>query len=632
MPADEQQTESAPQPPPPPEERRDEDEREPLPQFDWLTEVAIPVCVFGLLGSLLYYLVEVRATLAGQYSVGPLRWVVFWFLLATIGIARIRTKYGGAAIAGYYSGLLGLAMFVFVWVYTGRAGSFYGGANQSNWLALIFNWALVGLVWWAASAVTREATLEENVETQLEGGFWTLLADEWRYPDAEDGESPEDVDHAAARPRHPGRLVLWVSLAALILFAVGQRTIGGHGEHARVAFWCMSAYVLFALVLLALTNLSALRMQVRRRGISLAPAVTPAWIIASVIVTVLIVGFSARMPRSPTPKGHPRVVQVPDWLTDSERPGMEEGPAQGMGPEGETPRGEDEGAGDGEGEEGRGSEGEQQQAEGASDEGEQGTGAEEGEAASSGGEDQGQGEGSGEGDGEDQSEHPEGQTEAQEEAQRTEDAEGEETRQGHGEPEPFSPEFEEPSGLARLLMILLLIASALAIAYVLWVYRRQVLAGLKQLARIPVYVGRAIARAWRRLMDALSKLGLPVPARSGARNLPDDPFVDIFEQGIADGLAPAEVVRYVYRAFQTYAARRGHKRRDDQTALEFLRSLPSELQLPDRAAERLTRAYVLATYSPREITAAQAQGARRTWTVMKEQLESAEAESARNEG
>jgi len=68
--AETQDNSDAQAPPPPPEE---DSVRDPLPQFDWLTEVAIPVCVFGLLGSLLYYLIEIRSTLAGQYAVGPLR-------------------------------------------------------------------------------------------------------------------------------------------------------------------------------------------------------------------------------------------------------------------------------------------------------------------------------------------------------------------------------------------------------------------------------------------------------------------------------------------------------------------------------------------------------------------------------
>jgi len=559
-------------------------ERAALPEFDWLTEVAIPACVFGLLGSLLYYLIEVRATLAGQYSVGPLRWVVFWFLLACIGIARIRTKYGGAAIAGYYSALLAGAMVLFVWVYTGRAGSFYGGANQGQGLALLFNWSLVGVVWWAASAVTREATLEENVETQLEGGLWTLLAEEWRYPDEADREPDAEVDHAKVRPRHPGRLVLWVSLAALVLFAVGQRTIGGEGHHARTAFWCMSLYVLFALLLLALTNLSALRMQVRRRGISLAPAVSPAWMVASALVVIAIVIFSASMPRSPTPEGEPRVVALPDWLTDSERPGMQEGPAQGLGPEGRRPGGEQEGA-DREGDDEEGSPGEE------GDQGRDGLSiGRKGEGAG------GEGEGSGEGEGE-----------------------GRASSSGEQQAQP-RPRPEMP-GLARLLMWLLLLAAAIAVLYFAWVHRKAVLEGLRSLARVPGYIGQALARQWQRLMAWLSRLGLPVRVAAGAGNLPDDPFVDIFARGLGAELAPSEVVRYVYRAFQAYAARGGHERRDDQTALEFLRSLPSRLHLPDQAVERLTRAYVLATYSPHEVTEAQVSGARQTWGIMKQRLD-----------
>ncbi len=561
------------------------------PDFDWLTEVAIPVCVFGLLGSLLYYLIEVRATLAGELSVGPLRWVVFWFLLACIGIARIRTKYGGAAIAGYYSALLAGAIILFVWVYTTRLGAFYGGANQGRVMALLFNWSLVGVVWWAASAVTREATLEENVETQLEGGLWTLLAEEWQYPDPQDRAPDSEVDHAKVRPRHPGRLVLWVSLAALVLFAVGQRTIGGEGEHARTSFWCMSAYVLFALLLLALTNLSALRIQVRRRGISLAPAVSPAWMTASALVVIAIVIFSAAMPRSPTPEGQPRPLVVPQWLTDSRRPGMEQGPAQGMGPQGRRPGGEQEGAAD------RGDDRRATAEEGARTErtaqGDEGTGGRMvGREGEGGG---GRGRGSGEGEGE-----------------------ARETRSGEPQPQP-RPRPEMPD-LARLLLWLLLIAAAGAVLYFLWVHRRSVREGVRGLARIPAYLAERLARLWRRLLAWLSRLGLPVRAATEG-NLPEDPFVDIFARGLDATLRPSEVVRYVYRAFQVWAARGGHARRDDQTALEFLHSLPPRLHLPDQAAERLTRAYVLASYSPHEVTEAQVRGARETWVMMKQTLD-----------
>ncbi|MGC9317193.1 MAG: DUF4129 domain-containing protein [Armatimonadota bacterium] len=580
-------------------------EREPLPQFDWLTEVAIPICVFGLLGSLLYYLIEVRATLAGPQVVGPLRWVVFWFLLACIGIARIRTKYGGAAIAGYYSALLAGAMALFVYVYTGRSGAFYGGADQGRWLALLFNWALVGMVWWAASAVTREATLEENVETQLEGGLWTLLAEEWRYPDSQDRQPDEQVDHARVRPQHPGRLVLWVSLAALVLFAIGQKTIGGEGEHARVAFWCMGAYVLFALLVLALTNLSALRMQVRRRGISLAPAVTPAWIIASALVVFLIVIFSASMPRLRTPGAEPQFVQVPPWLTDNRRPGMEQGPAQGLGPEGSAPgEGEDRGLGREEGGE-RPGPGDDQGRDGGGEEGEEpregGASTAIGQGAEGGGEGRGRGRGSGQGQSRER---------------------GSSARQ---QPAPRPTVGQPHLGVTgRILLWLLLLAAALAALYFLWAHR----AGIwRALRRLPGYVALALSRMWQRLAQLLSSLSLPRRGAPAQGNLPEDPFVDIFERGLDADLAPAQVIRYVYRAFQAYTARSGYERREEQTALEFLRGLPSRLQLPDRGAERLTRAYVLATYSPRQVTDAQVNGAREIWRMMKQRIDETGRES-----
>jgi len=560
------------------------------PDFDWLTEV--------------------RAALAGPGAIGPLRWVIFWFLLAIIAIARIRTKYGGAAIAGYYTALLAKyggaaiagyytallagAMCLFVWVYSGRVGSMYGGGGGGDSLTLLFNFALVGLVWWAATAVTREATLEENVETQLEGGLWSLLADEWQYPD---GEAPPDepVDHAKVRPRHPGRLVLWVSLAALTLFAIGQRTIGSEGEHGRAAFWCMSLYVLFALLLLALTNLSALRMSVRRRGISLSPAVTPAWIVASAILVAAIVIFAAIMPREVTEARERRAMHLQGIARDSQRSGLDEGPAQGMGRQGDQPGGREEG-GTGLGEEDAAAEDEQSGDQEGGDGGDSSENAED-ESGSGGGSSAGdQGEGEGEGWGG--------------------SGEGESSGQGELQPEP-KPSPTQTDGIARILLWALAALAAVAVIVFLIAHRAHVMRALGWLLAMPARVAAVIGRAIQRLLALLAGIGLGRSRRSGPDGLPEDPFVDIFARGLADDLQPAEVVDYVYRAFQVYMARQGYERGDNQTALEFLRSLPKHVLLPEQAAERLTRAYVLVSYSPREVTQRQVEGARETWQVMR---------------
>ncbi len=693
--------------PPATSETPDLEDRPVSLDFDWLTEIAIPLGVFGLLGSLVYYLIEVRTVLSGGASVGPLRWVVVWFLLATIGIARIRTKYGGAAIAGYYSALLAGSIGLFVWVYTGQLGPMYGGAADRT-TALIFNWAMVGLIWWAATAVTREATLEENVETQLEGGLWSLLADEWQYPDQEDKpEAP--VDSAQVRPRHPGRLVLWVSLAALLLFAVGQRTVGAEREHARMAFICMSLYVLFALLLLALTNLSALRMSVRRRGISLSPAVTPAWIVASTAIVAAIVIFAAVMPREIAEARERMVLQRPSWLSDSGRRGVDQGPTEGMGRRGDAPGGRDDervgraddergeqgtaqgadgGAssedsradggrsgnaprGNSEPAEGRGRRGDASR--GREGQGAERAGDERGEQSTPGGDESS---GSGEdGDedsagtagtppkddepGEDVVPHdeapdsPDGQAPERTEEDRGEQAaaegdeeggeggdrssggegeaesdgegtdSGEDAEQARSEREsqqPRQPQPPDTSGVARIILWILAALAAAAVLFFLVSHRHRVLAVLRWLLLIPGYFAAAIGRAVVRFLALLSNIGFRTRGARAASGLPADPFVDIFARGLADDLEPAQVIDYVYRAFQAYMDSQGFARADDQTALEFLRAIPRHELLPERAAERLTRAYVLATYSPREVTAVQVAGAQETWRLMRDRL------------
>ncbi|MCD6362180.1 MAG: DUF4129 domain-containing protein, partial [Armatimonadetes bacterium] len=177
------------------------------------------------------------------------------------------------------------------------------------------------------------------------------------------------------------------------------------------------------------------------------------------------------------------------------------------------------------------------------------------------------------------------------------------------------PERELP---ARLMLWLLIAAAAAAVVIFIIAHRRRLSAWLSKLRLLPAIIAAAVARLRAWLTGLFSRAG---GRAAGAGALPEDPFVDIFARGLADDLEPAQVIDYVYRAFQVYMERRGFQRAEDQTALEFLRSIPRHALLPDRAAERLTRAYILATYSPREVTRKQVEGARETWLMMKRLLE-----------
>ncbi|HUS81487.1 MAG TPA: DUF4129 domain-containing protein, partial [Armatimonadota bacterium] len=225
----------------------------------------------------------------------------------------------------------------------------------------------------------------------------------------------------------------------------------------------------------------------------------------------------------------------------------------------------------------------------------------EGERGAQRGQGGGEGQGEGQGEGEDQQQT---QREGREQAARQ-------------RPQPPSPGSER---LARLLLWLLAAAAAVAVIVYTVIHRQRILAWLRGLGALPAMMGAALARLWERLRRLLGGLGLRIRRPRAPGELPADPFVDIFARGLADDLQPSQVVDYVYRAFQVYMARQGFERGDDQTALEFLRLLPRHVLLPERAAEKLTRAYVLASYSPREVTDSQVQGARETWRLMRDAL------------
>ena len=52
-----------------------------------------PVLIMGLVGSLAFFLMEV--SYAGDYS-GSVRWVLFWFVLASVLVSRISIEQGSA--------------------------------------------------------------------------------------------------------------------------------------------------------------------------------------------------------------------------------------------------------------------------------------------------------------------------------------------------------------------------------------------------------------------------------------------------------------------------------------------------------------------------------------------------------
>lgn len=585
--------------------REDEPAETPAPVFDWLTEVAIPLGIFGLLGCFLYYLIDLRAALGGEFS-NALRWVCFWFLLAAILITRIRTKYGNAAVALPYVLGLGLVTAIVVTDFTFRAGALAGGLSPSGEIvSLLFNLSLVGLTWWGAHRVTRDCTIEDNLQHSLGQGFLSDLSEERRGPRP-----------GKAAARHPGRVILWVTVAAVIAFGLGTRAMGDESRYAANAFRLMAGYVFFALFLLAMTNLSAIRMDVRRRKVWMMRGLTATWIGASMALVLLVVGLSSVVPRPRAATDRPfEPGERAAWLRDPRQTGLEHGPTAGLGdPPGRAtaPGREADATGDG-------------------------RPAEQGEAGQdAAGMDRGHGTADGQGEGGPSAESPEGgqgtgeaagAAAAQEAAggggsQSDQDTDA--GRGGEGSAGAGGRTDSGERGLASkfnwwlLLLLLLLIA---ALIYLAIRYRKYLLPFLHAVAQ-------PLRAAWLAFLAFLERLRRLLGRRRRAEDpfadLPEDPFADIWEQReLGAGLTPAQIVRHVYRAFMAFCSLRGHPRRDQQTELEFLRTVPPRIGLPEDDQRNLTNIYVFATYSPAEVSHSMVDAARDIWSRLRPSIDNA---------
>ena len=642
------------------------------PSFDWLTEVLIPIAVFGLLASFFYYLIDLRGAI-GDRGVSGLRWVCFWFLLGTILTTRMRSRYGAHILALPYMLGLALAMILFVFHVTMYSGSFVGSSDTaSQVVALVFNYALVGVIWWIAGLVTRACTAEENYEVMEDRGLLTSARARPKRKKRDRGDTP----------RHPGWVLMWTSLAALIVFALGQQLVGSaSASHRRHAFLCMVSYAFFALVLLALTSLSSLRMSARKRRIRVATSITPVWAVASMAMVATILAMAALLPRvHAVERARDRVARgLHGWREPPDTP-WNNAPAWGSRhPQadagGHHRADEDQGTSSGaQGEESGehakagdensptptgGPGGEKAGKETAAGSGSSGgdVGGQAGSGASGGG----GGEGASGKSGASQSgEQKEGQQGGESAKEERPSESGGANNQGRGDTETKAAasgtgtgeKSKQPSGknsqgasgsinllkmlLLWLLILLLLLLLLLLLAYLIYrAYknRRNLPSFRGWLAALWEATKEGLRDTWARIAAAVAAALAFLTRLFGWRpriklkedGLPEDPFADIFaDRELAESLTPAQVVRHVYAAFQAFADLIGYARADSQTPYEFCRGLPTYIGgMPRPDADDLTGLYVKAAYSPTEVGADEVEAVRGMWQRMQTPIDEA---------
>ena len=112
---------------------------------DYVALAVGPALVMGLVGSLVFFLLEVCYSQQGEYK-DHLQYIFFFFVFGAVLVSRISMTQGIAGRAGLYGLVLAGAAWAGMQIYVqypkdSAAGSF-------SWLV---NLVLVGVVWWCAT-------------------------------------------------------------------------------------------------------------------------------------------------------------------------------------------------------------------------------------------------------------------------------------------------------------------------------------------------------------------------------------------------------------------------------------------------------------------------------------------------
>lgn len=258
---------------------------------DYLAIGVTPILIMLLVGSLVFFLQELAFD--GQRFESGTRWILFWYVVGSVLVARIAVKSGRAYASTFTIGLciaVCLAVFKFV--------------PEKPWVPLIG----LGIIWWCTDKLTWDCTLIDESEDASGEGLLKVAGvedeavanqetdatkpNETQQPiNDEPSETPQPEkiplwqrvfqksSERTGKPHAPGLWVVYFSLAALPIFGFGQAAISSADVESRdFAFRCLVVYVGAGLGLLLLTSFLGLRRYLRQRNLEMPNAMAATWV------------------------------------------------------------------------------------------------------------------------------------------------------------------------------------------------------------------------------------------------------------------------------------------------------------------------------------------------------------------
>jgi hypothetical protein len=270
---------------------------------DYIVIAISPALIMILIGSLVFFLVE--AFYQGEYQ-GRVRWAFGCFVFASVLIGRISID-EGREHATLFAIPLALAMLVVL----SRFVEFHGAMAG---LSLPLNIGLVAIVLWCADKLTWDCTVIDERKDASGQGLLQTAGLESSQPifagDSSDLDATSSRDAPPAltwwqrfreyrkRPHAPGVWVIYISLAALPLFGIGQRFIpAANLDSRRYAFWMLCAFVASALGLLLNSSFLALRRYLRQRRLEMPVQMAGVWLGTGFTMILILLLLCAALPR-----------------------------------------------------------------------------------------------------------------------------------------------------------------------------------------------------------------------------------------------------------------------------------------------------------------------------------------------
>jgi len=503
-------------------------------------ETITPVCVFGMLASFTYFMSDLRAAILPE-GVGFMQWTLFFFILAAVGLNRIRRRQEEHGCSWVILSLL-LAV-VTLMALTARSGSVgaFTGQRTSASLALLINLGVVALIWFGADRITGDCSLDGWTEESVAEGLLTA-----------------DGGRRRKRVKRPGLLIVILALPAAVFFGLARVVLPRAAAEVQSHAWAAAgAYLFFSLVLLALTSARLQRLYLTARKVNVTWKVMVTWIAAGMVIAALSLGLARALPKpnlaamlvaratsATTAAG--RALPLPPGGTRGPRPGE----GQDMAAEGDQGR----------------------------------LPGEEGEGRGTGGQPE---------------EEPEGQGGAGAQARnaqgRGEEGKGNGAEKGAaGGPARRSAVRQLGSALGRAAefakkLLTILIILALVVAAMIFFFPR-LLRAWKKLGGWRSWWQRFLERFRRKPRDATI---VRAPPRR---------FINPFRSArLLKRMSPRELARYTYEAFLAYAGQQGYPRSSEETPYEFAKRLSDSGAKMAPLAASAAEAYVPAEYGAREL-------------------------------